>query len=38
VVPTTTIATVVGTILFKDGIIFQYFPSNFLMVFSLENK
>jgi hypothetical protein len=23
---------------FKDGIIFQYFPSNFLMVYCLENK
>jgi hypothetical protein len=38
VVPTTTIVGVVATILFRDGIIFQYFPSNFLMVFCLENK
>jgi hypothetical protein len=36
VVATTTIIDVVGTIYFKNGIIFQDFPLNFLMVYCLE--
>jgi hypothetical protein len=35
---TTTSATVLGTIYFRDGIIFQDFSSNFLMVYCWENK
>jgi hypothetical protein len=36
VVVTTTIATIAVIIYFKDGAIFQDFPSNFLMVYCLE--
>jgi hypothetical protein len=36
VVVATTIANVTTTIYFKNGIIFQDFPSNFLMVYCLE--
>jgi len=36
VVVAATIITVTTTIYFKDGIIFQDFPSNFLMAYCLE--
>ncbi len=35
-VVTVTIVVVAGTIFFKDGVIFQDFSSNFLMVYCLE--
>jgi hypothetical protein len=36
VVTTTMIATIITTMYFKDGTIFQDFPSNFIMVYCLE--
>jgi hypothetical protein len=36
VVAATTITVVASTIYFKDGAIFQDFPSNFLMLYCLE--